>query len=276
MGPRIFGRFLARSVTGARRHTSQARSSGGEGVIKDTGLAGSAGSGRASGLSSLVVMSLTSRLLSTASRPYVRLAVLSAAAAAAAYGIGTALAFVSPVVAAITALVTVRPTLHGSMQEALRQVLGVVIGAAVAFASLEMIGYSALTLFVGIVTCFVAAAWLRLGEDGAAAVAVTVILVVGPHFSSEAIETRLFGAVVGSLLALLTSYFTRPGTPHGRALTEVVDEAGRTAALLAGIADTLSREGGQVPAHAYQGDGDALGDAHLLEYVLGFLPVDQR
>jgi len=215
-------------------------------VTNDTGRPGSAEQLGRRGLSTLVTVSLPHRLLSAASRPYVRLAVLSAAAAAAAYGLGTALPLVSPIVAAITALVTVRPTLHASMQEALRQVLGVVIGAAVAFASLEMVGYSALALFLAIVVCFAVAGWLRLGEDGAVAVGVTVILVVGPHFSTEAIETRLFGAVVGSLLALLTSYFTRPGTPHGRALADVVGEAERTAALLAAIAEALSRPAGHV------------------------------
>src|SRR5438034_9109436 len=150
-----------------------------------------------------ILRRLARHLTSTASRPYVRLAVLSAAAAAAAYGIGSVLPMVSPVVAGVTALIAVRPTLHASMQEALRQVLGVVIGAAVAFGSLEMVGFSVVSLFVALVVCFVVAAWLGLGEDGATAVAVTVVLVVGPHFSTEAIEARLSGVVVGSLVALL-------------------------------------------------------------------------
>jgi uncharacterized membrane protein YccC len=193
-------------------------------------------------------VSLVRRLTVSASRPPVRLAVLSAAAAATAYGLGSVLRDVSPVVAGITALVAVRPTLHASMQEALRQLLGVVIGAAVAFASLEMVGFSALSLFAALVVCLGVAAWLGLGEQGAVAVAVTVILVVGPSFSTVAIETRLLGVVLGSVLALLVSYFARPGTPHGRALADAVGEADRTAALLTTIAATLARSEGRVPA----------------------------
>src|SRR5205823_4075719 len=116
------------------------------------------------------------------------------------------------------------------------------------FASLELVGFSAVSLFVALVVCFVAAALLRLGEDGAVAVAVTVILVVGPQFSTEAIEARLSGVLVGSMVALLTSYFIRPGTPQSRALADVVEEADRTAALLATIAGALSRDGGRVAA----------------------------
>jgi uncharacterized membrane protein YccC len=171
---------------------------------------------------------------------YVRLAVLSAGAAAVAYGVGALTPEVSPVVAGVTALITVRPTFHGSVQEALRQVLGVVLGAVLAFAALQSMGFSALALFVTILGCFVVARGLRLGEEGAAAVAVTVILVVGPQFSAEAIETRLLGVLVGSLVALGVSSFMRPGSPHGRALGDALDRGARAAALLTSIGQTLA------------------------------------
>ena len=192
--------------------------------------------------------SVTASLLSYARRPYWRVAVLSAAAAATAYGLGSLSPHVSAVVAAITALVTVRPTFHSSLREALRQVLGVVIGAAFAFAALELVGVSVLALFVAIVACFVTASLLRLGEEGAVAVGVTVILVVGPHFSTQAIETRLFGVLVGSLLALVVSYFTRPGTPHGRALADVVEQGDRASALLTNIGHALTDRDGHLAA----------------------------
>ncbi len=180
-------------------------------------------------------------------RPYVRLAALSAAAASAAFALGAALPHVSPVVAAITALISVRPTFHASMQEALRQVLGVLIGAGVAFVVMMVAGYSAIALFVAILACFVLAWALKLGEDGAISVGVTVILVVGPFFNTVAIETRLLGAALGSLVALGVSFFTRPGAPHDRALTDVVAQADTSSGLLAEIADTLARTQGRVP-----------------------------
>jgi len=107
------------------------------------------------------------------SRLLPRTALLSALAAAAAYGIGSAMPMVSAVVAAITALIAVRPTLHASIQEALRQVLGVVIGAVVAFAALELVGFSVVALFAAILVCFLVAGWLRIGDDGALAVGLT-------------------------------------------------------------------------------------------------------
>jgi len=125
-------------------------------------------------------------------------------------------------------------------------VAGVVLGAGFAWAAVHVMGYSAPALFLTVIVCFLAARALRLEHDGALAVAITVILVVGPSVSVEAVETRFLGVVLGSVVALATSYFTRPGTPHGRALTEVVDQAERTSILLADIGITLSSAGGRV------------------------------
>jgi uncharacterized membrane protein YgaE (UPF0421/DUF939 family) len=189
-------------------------------------------------------MTLLRRLTRKLDRPYLRLAVLSAAAAAVAYALGVATPHVSAVVAAITALVTVQPTFHASMKEALRQVAGVVFGATLAFAAIQLVGYSALSLLATIIGL---ARVLRLGEEGAAAVAVTVILVVGPQFSTEATEARLFGVLLGSALALVTSYFIRSGTPEGRALADLVVQSDRTAELMATMAERLPDPTGSVP-----------------------------
>jgi uncharacterized membrane protein YccC len=124
-------------------------------------------------------------------RDYLRLAVLSALAAAVAYGIGAALPMVSPVVAAITALISVRPTFHASLRESLLQVLGVVVGAGVALVAFAALGWSALALGIALLAVFGVARLLRLGEEGAVAVGVTVILVAGPRLDAEAVETRL-------------------------------------------------------------------------------------
>lgn len=189
---------------------------------------------------------LPRRLRALAGRPYVRLAVLSAAAAAVAYGIGSMSPHVSAVVAGITALISVRPTFHASVQEALRQVLGVVVGGVFAYVMVELLGFSIVAIFLAMLVCFAAARVLRIGEEGAAAVGVTVILVLGPTFNPDAVETRLLGVVVGSLVALVSSFFTRPGTPHGRALSEVVAQEQRCAGLLTSIAASLRTSRGYV------------------------------
>jgi uncharacterized membrane protein YccC len=182
--------------------------------------------------------------------PYLRLAVLSSAAAAAAYGLGSLSPHVSAVVAAITALVSVRPTFHASVQEGLRQVLGVVVGAVTGFVALQVVGFSALAFFLALVAAFAAARLLRLGEEGAVAVGVTVILVIGPAFNSAAVETRLLGVLVGSVVALAFSYVMRPGTPHGRALDDAVEQGRRVSHVLTTIGRSIADSGGRVAGPA--------------------------
>ena len=191
--------------------------------------------------------SLSSWLTTTYREPYVRLAVLSSAAAAAAFGIGSLTPHVSAVVAAITALISVRPTFHASVQEGLRQVLGVVIGALTGFVALHVVGFSALAFFVALVASFVAARLLRLGEEGAVAVGVTVILVIGPAFNTAAVETRLLGVLLGSVVALGFSYVMRPGTPHGRALDDAVEQGRRVSHLLTAIGRAIADHSGRLP-----------------------------
>lgn len=190
---------------------------------------------------------LATWLVDTSREPYVRLAVLSSAAAGAAYGLGSLSPHVSAVVAAITALVSVRPTFHASVQEALRQVLGVVIGAATGFIALQLVGFSVIAVFLALVAAFVSARMLRLGEEGAVAVGVTVILVIGPAFNTAAVETRLLGVLLGSVVALATSYVMRPGTPHGRALDDAVEQGRRVSELLTTIGRAIAEHDGRVP-----------------------------
>jgi len=176
-----------------------------------------------------------------------RLAVLSGAAAAVAFALGSLTTHASPVVAAITALILVRPTFHASLRDGLREVVGVLGGAALAYAAVSLIGFSAIALFVTVVACFLVARLARLGDDGAVAVAVTVILVAGPHWDVEAVETRLLGVLLGAVVALAVSFFTRPGTPHGRALIDAVAEGERTSTLLADIGAGLAQHRGRIP-----------------------------
>lgn len=191
--------------------------------------------------------SLRSLTRTFAREPYLRLAVLASAAAAISYGLGSVLPHVSAVVAGITALIGVRPTFHASVQEGLRQVLGVVIGALTGFLALQLVGFSAVALFVALVAAFATARLLRLGEEGAVAVGVTVILVIGPAFHSAAVETRLLGVVLGSLVALVVSYVVRPGTPHGRALDDTVEQGRRVSELLTTIGRAIADGEGRVP-----------------------------
>lgn len=178
--------------------------------------------------------------------PYFRLAVLTSFAGAISYWIGARTPHVSGVTAAITALVSVRHTFHGAIRESYYQVLGVVIGGTLAFSLLKFMGFNSLVVMLAIFTCFVTARYLKLGEEGAIAISITMVLVIGPTVSTTAIETRFYGVILGASLATAVSYFVHKGSPHDRALKAGIEQSFAMSALLHKISETLSESGGAV------------------------------
>jgi len=71
--------------------------------------------------------------------------------------------------------------------------------------------------------------------------------VIGPSFNSAAVETRLLGVLLGSVVALGFSYVMRPGTPHGRALDDAVEQGRRVSDLLTEIGRAIADHEGRVP-----------------------------
>jgi uncharacterized membrane protein YgaE (UPF0421/DUF939 family) len=177
---------------------------------------------------------------------YLRLALMSSAAAAIAFGIGGTFEGVNAAVAGIIALISIRPTFHDTAAESVRQLIGVVLGAAVALGITYELGYSAGALAVMILCAFLFARLLRLGEEGAAAMGVMVLLVVGPYFDADMVEARFLGVVLGAVVALVFSLWVRPGKPHMRALTKSVNLAEGNAALLTEMARYVETHHGQL------------------------------
>jgi uncharacterized membrane protein YgaE (UPF0421/DUF939 family) len=173
--------------------------------------------------------------------PYLRLAVLTAAAATAAYVIGGAVALIDPVPAAITAVVATRATFHHAAKEALFQVIGVVAGSAVAFAAISLIGFGPATIAILVLASFGIIRLLQVADPRSApyaamAVAVTVILVIGAQTSPEGALERFLGVMVGGACALVASYFTSRGKPVGRAEVELSSIQNELAELLNDVA----------------------------------------
>jgi uncharacterized membrane protein YgaE (UPF0421/DUF939 family) len=179
------------------------------------------------------------------SRPYPRTAVLGSIAAVVAFTIGSYTTAVSAIVAAITALVSMRPTFHASAQEAFRQVLGVVIGASISAGLYIAFGFTPLTFFITVLSAYALAWWLKLGEEGAVTMGVTIILVLA-DFSTDAIENRLLGVVLGVSVAMVLSYFARPGRPTDRVLAEALQEARAISALLITVSTDLIESKGRL------------------------------
>ena len=172
--------------------------------------------------------------------PYARLAALTAIGGTVGYFLAANSPYLSATTTAITAIISIRHTFHETIRESFSQILGVAVGATVAFAAYSLIGYNSLVVLFAIGSCFVISRLLKLGEEGAVAIAVTVILVIGPSISQEKIETRFFGVIVGTAIATVLSYFVRKGAPQERALRAGITEARELAQLLHQISGKLS------------------------------------
>jgi uncharacterized membrane protein YccC len=146
---------------------------------------------------------------------YARLALLTALAAVVAYILGERISFADPIPAAITAAVGTRATFHHAAKENLFQILGALIGAAIALAIVSVIGTGPLVIFLLVLLCFALARFLRLASPDespfvAAGMAVTVILVVGTHLTTELAVERFVGVTIGALCALAASALATP------------------------------------------------------------------
>lgn len=177
---------------------------------------------------------------------YSRLAVLSSVAVMTAYLVADAIPHAEPTIAAITALVSVRPTLHESAGEMMRQVVGTLMGAVIGVVMMLQFGFSPLLMLLLTLSGFVVAKILRLGEGGAVALGITVILVMLQLDKLSAVEDRVIGVAVGAGVGVVFSLWVRPGMPHHRALTESLTQADHSADLLLEISSHLSENRGAV------------------------------
>lgn len=146
---------------------------------------------------------------------YTRLAILTALAAVVAYVIADLIPFADPIPAAITAAVTTRATFHHAAKETVFQILGALLGAAVALGIVLVLGTGPVVIFILILLAFALARLMRIASPNespfvAASMSVTIILVVGTHFTTELAVERFAGVVVGGLCALAASYFATP------------------------------------------------------------------
>ncbi|MDE1047347.1 MAG: aromatic acid exporter family protein [Candidatus Nanopelagicales bacterium] len=146
---------------------------------------------------------------------YVRLAVLTSLAAFFAYLVSDAIPYAAPVPAAITAVIATRVTFHHATKEIFIQLLGALVGAAVALAIVSVIGSSAVVILLLVALSFVMARVMQYSIPHespvvAASLAVTVILVVGSHLTTEIAIERFTGVVIGALFALFASFLASP------------------------------------------------------------------
>lgn len=213
---------------------------------------------------------------------YSRLAILTALAALVAYVLAEWIPFADPIPAAITAAVTTRATFHHAAKEGVFQTLGALLGATIALGIVYVIGSGPLVIFLLVLLCFALARLLHLASVSeapfvAAAMAVTVILVVGTHLTTEGAVERFSGVVVGALCALVASAFATP-TRDTRLLR---DDTSRLhddiSGLLADVASGLRQAPESDAARSWRERAVVLKDASMgLEARLADLEAHRR
>lgn len=149
-------------------------------------------------------------------RSYTRIAVATSVAAFVSYTVAHYLPFASAAVpAAITAVVATQASFHQATKGAFIQVIGALLGAAVALGIVSVLGSSSLTILLLVALCFVVARLLHVASPDesplvAAALAVTVILVIGTNLTTELAVERFVGIVIGALFAVIASFAASP------------------------------------------------------------------
>ena len=186
-------------------------------------------------------MRVVSRLWASS---YARLALFTSIATVVAYTIGLVTPYVDPIPAAITAAVATRATFHHAAKETVFHILGALMGATIALIIVSVLGTGPLVIFLLVLLCFALARWLRLSspQDSpfvAAGMAVTVILVVGTHLTTELAIERFTGVVVGALCALGASALTAPSKDTRILLTDLDTLKDELAGLLALMSEGL-------------------------------------
>ncbi|MFZ4485739.1 MAG: FUSC family protein [Candidatus Nanopelagicales bacterium] len=177
---------------------------------------------------------------------YARLALLTAIAALAAYVIAEALPYADPIPAAITAAVATRAAFHHAAKETAFQILGALFGALIALAIVSVIGTGPFVMFLLVLLAFALARLLHISTPDespfvAASISVTMILVVGTHFTNELALERFNGVVIGALCSLAASFFAT-STKNTRLLRAQINDLQRDLGLLLADVATGLRE----------------------------------
>lgn len=175
---------------------------------------------------------------------YLRLALFTSLAAFLAYLTAELIPMAAAVPAAITAVVAVRATFHHATKEMIFQILGALVGGAIALVIVSFIGSGSIVILLLVFLSFIMARLLRVGSQDespfiAASLAVTVILVVGTHLTTELAVERFLGVAIGAMFALLASFLSAPDKESRVLANHMETSQSRIGALLEKIAEDL-------------------------------------
>lgn len=177
-------------------------------------------------------------------RSYTRIAVATSVAAFLSYVVAHELPYSGAAVpAAITAVVATQASFHQATKGAFIQVIGALLGAAVALGIVSVIGSGAVTILLLVGLCFVVARLLHVASPDesplvAAALAVTVILVIGTNLTTELAVERFIGIVIGAVFAVIASFVASPT----KATRDIEDSADDIQVKLGALLERIAAE----------------------------------
>lgn len=199
---------------------------------------------------------------------YVRLAVLSAVAATVAFVVADLLPFADPIPATITAAVGVRVTFHHAAKESVISTVAALLGGAIGLLVAWLVGSAPVVILLLVLLSFVLARLLRVGtrDDApfiAANMAVTMILVVGTHLTTEGAVERFVGVAIGALCALAASALAGPRSQTALLFREIDALQDDLAALLTDVSRGLRHAPDADEAQAWRSRAVELRDRSL-------------
>jgi hypothetical protein len=164
---------------------------------------------------------------------WLRRLIVTTAAVLTAWSIGSLFDGPDALVASILTLITLRVSLHASVNEAVGQLVGVGIGVGIAFSALALGGDIVLAVAIAALTSHLSSRLLGLGDEGAVNIAITSLIILGPGNNEAAASDRVWGTLIGVVVAVVFSYWMHPSSPVGRTL-ELVTGLHRDGAELLG------------------------------------------
>lgn len=183
---------------------------------------------------------------------------VTATAASIAWIIGNQVLPHGGLVAAIVATLTVRISLHKSIREGLGQLLGTSVGVATALLAIHFFGFGVIAVFATVILSLVTSRALHLSEVASINVPITALIVLGPGLAESTAVHRTVSTLIGTVIAIVFSYFAHPKTPAGRTVEHISALATKCADLLGSMSEQV------VAGYSRESAGMFLARARLL------------
>ncbi len=143
-------------------------------------------------------------------------------------------------VAAIAAILSVRISLNKSIGDGFGQLLGTGIGVGMALIAVHFLGFGVTTVFVVVVLSQTSSRFLHLREVASFNVVITAMIVIGPGLAESTAIHRTLSTLIGTVIAIVFSYFANPNTPAGRTIDRIAQLAEASAALLGELSEAVA------------------------------------